>query len=115
MRPVEPLHYITDVGPDVVWVTNSDNTVVAVTKPLIEADTILGLGQATGKPVAIPLAHVRSVEARVPNVPRTALLAVSVGAAAISALYFGFIRHSGSHGVGVECGYDIRVDPIQYC
>lgn len=116
VRPVEPVHYIVDVAPDAVWVTKTDDTVVAVARPTLVTDTIFGFRPVTGNTVAIPLDQVRTVRASVVNPAKTVALAASVAVAFGGAMYYAFIRGSGESATnGVNCGYDILGDPILYC
>jgi hypothetical protein len=112
VRHVQPAAYLEDNSPPVVWVTYINNTVVTVAEPVFKRDTLRGMLQGTR--VKIPLGEIRSVEARVHDRTKTALLLSALGVAAISGLYFGFI--SKSEGAGSEgCGTDGYGDLIPEC
>jgi len=112
VRRIQPAEYLVDNAPSVVWVTDSSNTVVAVADPVIRRDTLRGMSQ--GARVKFPLGEIRSVEAKVLNRTRTALLLTALGIAAVSTLYVGFI--SKSKGAGLEgCGTDGYGDLVQEC
>jgi len=115
VRRVPPAEYLRTNSPDVVWVTYTNNAVVPVAQPEIAGDTLKGLRQGTSNPVTIPLDQVRSVQAKQPDHLKTAFLLTALGVGASSAVYFIYIRQAGPVTGGVDCGYDIRVDPIPYC
>lgn len=112
LRHVQPVAYFQDNSPSVAWVTDSNNTVVAVAEPVIKRDTLRGMLQGTR--IKIPLGEIRSVQAKVRDRTKTALLLVTLGVAAVSALYVGLI--SQSKGAGSEgCGTDGYGDLIPEC
>ena len=112
VRQIQPKTYFEDNAPSVVWVTYSSNTVVAVAEPVVKRDTLRGMSQ--GARVKIPLGEIRSVQAKVRDPTRTALLLTTMGVAAVSTLYVGFI--SKSKGAGLNgCGTDGYGDIIQEC
>ena len=112
VRQIQPKTYLEDNAPSVVWVTDSSNTVVAVADP----------GNQTGHPPGdvargarqVSPGEIRSVEAKVQDRTKTALLLTAMGIAAVSTLYVGFI--SKSKGAGLNgCGTDGYGDIIQEC
>jgi hypothetical protein len=103
---VQPARFIFEHSPDVVWVTYTNDSIVPVARPKIEGDTLWGMRQGTQEHVAIPLDQVRSVQAKVRNAAKTALLATALGVTAVSALYVGFISKAGSGDVSLDCGRD---------
>lgn len=112
IRSVPPKDYLENNAPPVVWVTYADNTMVPVTDAVIKRDTLRGLLQGVG--VKIPLADVRSVQARVPNHTKTLLLATGVGVATVSAMYFAFLS-KGSGGATVDCtGDEVTKHPDEH-
>jgi len=113
VRGVPPVQYLIDNSPEVVWVTDTSHTVVPVAEPVIKRDTLRGVWQ--GSRLKIPLSEIESVQARVPDHVKTALLAGTLGVAAVSALYFGFISQAGPGGDGTNCGLDARGDQITVC
>ena len=116
VRRVQAAEYFADNSPEVVWVTYTNDTVVAVAEPVIRRDTLRGMWPGTRDRVKIPLGEIRSVQARVPDHTRTAILVASLGVVTVSTLYFGVISKTGP-GVagGIECGVDRKGDVIQDC
>lgn len=118
VRRVQPTQYLAENAPLLVWVTYSDNTIVPLADPEIRRDTLRGLLQGKRERVKIPLAQIRSVEAKVPNRTKTALLLGGLGVAAVTSVYVLFVtQSSGGNGVGesVYCGTDTRGRPLGYC
>jgi hypothetical protein len=117
IRRVQPTEYLADNAPHLVWVTYGDNSIVPLADPEIRRDTLRGLLEGKRERVKIPLGQVRSVEAKVPNHTKTALLLGGLGVAAVSSVYFLLISQAGSNGVGesVYCGTDTRGRPLGYC
>jgi hypothetical protein len=117
VRRVQPVEYLADNAPEVVWVTDTNNTVVPVTEAVVTRDTLRGmeLSQGRGQRVKIPLGEIRSVQAKVPDHTKTALLAATLGVATVSALYFAYISKAGPGGNDTTCGLDSMGDPIQEC
>jgi hypothetical protein len=114
VRHVEPAALLTDAGPARVWVTQTDNTVVPVFDPLIRRDTLRG--KLNGARVKIPMTHIRSIQAKMPDHARTAILALVLGVAAVSTLYVvGVSQAGGPASNGITCGTTIRGDPILAC
>lgn len=112
VRPIQPTTYLVDNAPPVVWVTYSNNSVVQVAEPEIKRDTLRGM--LDGARVKIPLADIQSVEAKVHDRTKTALLVTSLGVAAVSTLYVGFISQSKGAG-SMGCGTDGYGDLLQEC
>ena len=113
VRRIEPVSYLADNAPPVVWVTDSNNAVVQVAEPEVRRDTLRGT--LDGARVKIPLGEIRSVEAKVKDGMKTALLVTTLGVAVVSGLYFGFISQAGSNTSDHDCGLDHNGDPIQDC
>lgn len=103
VRRVPPVEYLADKSPAVVWVTYNNNTVVSVADPEIRRDTLRGMLQ--GARVKIPLTDVQSVQAKVRDGTKTAILVTTLSAGVISAMYFGFIGKA-SGGSTVDCTSD---------
>lgn len=112
VRHIQPTTYLEDNAPPVVWVTYPNNTVVAVAEPVVKRDTLRGVLQ--GERVKIPLGEIRSVQAKVPDHTKTALLLTAMGVVAVSTLYVGFISKSKGEGLN-GCGTDGYGDVIQEC
>ena len=70
--PVSPATFVSSKAPGQVWVTKTDNSVVAVGSPHIVADTLTGF--VNGEYAEMPLASVQSMRARQPAPRRTVLL-----------------------------------------
>lgn len=114
VRHVEPAALLTDAGPARVWVTQTDNTVVPVFDPEIRRDTLRG--KLNGERVKIPVSRIVSIEAKVPDHRKTALLAVVLGVAAVSTVYAAAVSQAGGPASnGANCGNTIRGDPIGAC
>jgi len=113
VRPIHPATYLADNAPPVVWVTYSNNAVVQVAEPEVRRDTLRGV--LDGTRVKIPLGEIQTVEAKVHDRTKTALLVTSLGVAVVSALYVGFIAQAGSDESGHTCGLDREGDPLQDC
>ena len=114
VQPISPKTYLEDNAPPVVWVTyNNSSTAVSLAEPDFKRDTLRGTLQ--GARVKIPISEIQSVEARVHDGKKTALLLTGLGVAAISSLYFGFISQAGSNTSDQTCGLDREGDPLQSC
>jgi len=105
VRSVRAAEYLADKAPELVWVTDTNNTVVQVAEPQIKRDTLRGTVQGSRERVAIPLGEIRSVQAKVSDHRKTALLLAGVGVAVVSSMYFGFIA-GASGGSTVDCTSD---------
>jgi len=103
-RPIQPVVFVPAQGPDVVWVTAPDSSVVAVADPEVAGDTLRGTRRGTHEPVAIPLNTVRVVKARVPDHTKTALFVVGVIGLSTAAVYAIWVSKAGPHPEGVDCG-----------
>ena len=115
MRSVRPAQFIPQNSPEVVWVTYTNHPVVPLAQPEIAGDTLRGVRLGTRERVVIPLGQVGSVRAKEPDHVKTVLFLSGLGVAAVSAVYFVFVRQAGPSTDGVVCGYDKKVDPIPYC
>ena len=115
VRPIHPTTYLEVNAPPVVWVTYNDNKVVSVNEPEVRRDTLRGTLE--GARVKIPLADIQTVQAKVHDGGKTALLVGTIGVAAVSALYVGLISQSGSSNGGevVYCGVDKRGRSENFC
>ena len=113
VRHVQAVPYLADNNPAVVWVTSTHHTVVPLTAPVIRRDTLRGTWR--GERVKIPVSDIQTLQVRVPNHTKTALLGVALGVAGVSAVYFAFISQAGPGGDGTNCGLTIRGDQIQVC
>jgi hypothetical protein len=115
VQRVEPTQYFDRYAPPVVWVSYGDNTMVPVAQPEIRRDTLRGVLQ--GARVKIPLRDIRSVEAKAPNHTRTAILATTIGVAAVSSFYVLLASQGGggSSGDSVLCPPDVRGRAVNFC
>ena len=116
VRPIYPTTYLEEHAPPVVWVTYKNNTVVPVGEAEVRRDTLRGTLE--GARVKIPLAEIQTVEAKVRDGTKTALLLGTFGVVAVSTLYVAFISQSGSGGNGGEvvyCPVDVRGRPTGSC
>ena len=117
VRGVQPAEYLAMNSPEVVWVTYANNTLVPLAEPEIRRDTLRGMLQGQRERVKIPLADVRSVQARTPDHTKTAILATTLGVAAATSVYFLLVSQGGGSGSGesVSCGVDVKGRALQYC
>jgi len=98
----------------VVWVTYNNNTLVPVAEPEVRRDTLRGTLE--GERVKIPLTEIQSVQAKVRDGTKTALLLGGIGVAAISTLYVALISQAGSSGgEATFCPVDKRGRSEGYC
>jgi hypothetical protein len=104
VKRIEPAQYLEENSPQLVWVTYTNNTVVLVLDPEIRRDTLRGLLQ--GARVRIPMVEIQSVQARVLDPTKTAILLGAMGVAAVSSMYFMFISKSGPEGITIDCAND---------
>lgn len=112
VRSVQPVTYLEANAPPVVWVTYGDNAAVPVGDPEIKRDTLRGTLQ--GARVKIPLSEIRSVQAKVPNHTKTALLATTLGVAVVSSMYFAFLSN-GAGSASVDCtGDEVTKHPDEH-
>jgi hypothetical protein len=103
VRNIPPAEYLADHNPPMVLVTYSNRTVVSVREPEVRRDTLRGTLQ--GERIKIPLSEIQSVQARVGDRTKTALLLTTVGVAVVSSMYFGFIAKANG-GSTVDCTSD---------
>jgi hypothetical protein len=103
VRSISPAEYLADHNPPMVLVTYSNQTVVSVREPEVRRDTLRGTLQ--GERIKIPLSEIQSVQARVGDRTKTALLLTTVGVAVVSSMYFGFIAKANG-GSTVDCTSD---------
>lgn len=114
VRQVQPVEYLANNAPEMVWVTDTNNTVVQVAEPEIKRDTLRGTVQGSRERVAIPLGDIRSVQAKLHDHTKTALLATTLGVGVVATMYFGFIAN-GSGGSTVDCtGDEVTKHPTEH-
>ena len=87
-----PAQFVATKSPRMVWVTKTDNTVVALQSPQIIADTLGGF--VKGDFIEMPLSSVQVLRARQAAPRRTLLLVGGVTVASVLALGIAF--HSAS-------------------
>ncbi len=85
-----PQQFIDTKRPGQVWVTTPDNSVVALSHPEVQGDTLVGFANGTYR--AMPMADVKLIRARVAAPYRTALL---VGAGAVAGVALLVARKPG--------------------
>lgn len=84
--------------PALIVVTYDDYSEVPVAQPRLDHDTIFGTWEGLNEPVALPLSHVRRVDAVQRDSRRTTLLVLGlVGATAVTT--YGFVRAVTDHGM----------------
>lgn len=114
VRRIQPVEYLADNSPEVVWVTDTSNSVLPVADAEIKRDTLKGTWQ--GARVKIPLGGIRSVQTRVHDHTKTALLLTTLGAVAVTSFYFVLAAQGGAGGPGgVYCPNDVKGRPLGYC
>jgi hypothetical protein len=107
LRPVAPAEYIPKYGPDVVWVTAADKTVVPVAGPQVTRDTLTGTRMGTQEQITLPLKDVTKVSAKMHDPGKTAILIVGIGTFTVAMLYEYWVSNKGPNTAGVDCGvYD---------
>ena len=104
VRPVQPAQLTPEYGPDVVWVTRTNNTVLQVVEPVMKRDTLRG--KLNGERVRIPLSEIRSVQAKLPDHKKTAILFTTVGVGVIATMYVGLVSKAGAGTYVVDCTRD---------
>lgn len=113
VRHIQPAEYLEAHAPQVVWVTYANNTVVLVADPEVRRDTLRGLLQ--GARVKIPLSEIQSVQAKVRDHTKTAILATTVGVAVVSSMYVGFIGKGSAKGTTIDCtGDEVTKHPDEH-
>ena len=111
---VRPAEFIQTRGPEVVWVTTSDQARIPVAQPQIVGDSLEGRRQGCPHDaVAISLRDISFVEARLPSTMRTALLLTVVSAATIGAS-FAFAAGVDRSGASSGCG-TTKGAPLPFC
>ena len=117
VRPIHPTTYLEVNAPPFVLVTyKNNNTVVSVGDPEVRRDTLRGTLE--GARVKIPLADIQTVQAKVHDGTKTALLLGTLGVAAVSSLYVAFISQAGSGSSGTDvvyCPVDVRGYRPTFC
>lgn len=83
----QPAEFIPRVKPDVVVVIYKDNSQVAVAKPRVIGDTLVGTWVGLGEPVAVPWSDVQRIDAKQRSGKRTALLIAGVALMAAGGTY----------------------------
>jgi hypothetical protein len=112
VQHIQPTDYLENHTPPVVWVTYANNTVVLVADPEVRRDTLRGLLQ--GARVKIPLSEIQSVQAKVRDHTKTAILATTLGVAVLSTMYVAFIG-KGSGKAGIDCtGDEVTKHPDEH-
>ena len=115
VRQVEPAQFIQKNYPPLVWVTQTNNSVVTVADAQIVLDTLFGTRPGTKDPVAIPLSDVRAVKAKARDGMKTGLLASVLGVGSVSAMYILLFSKSGSGKSGPDCfGDEVRKHPEEH-
>jgi hypothetical protein len=113
VQHIQPAEYLENHNPPVVWVTYANNTVVLVADPEVRRDTLRGMLQ--GARVKIPLSEIHSVQAKVRDHTKTAILATTLGVAVVSSMYVGFVGKGSGKPTGIDCtGDEVTKHPDQY-
>lgn len=115
VKSVQPAEYIPQHSPAVVWVTQTDNTVVPVAQPRIDGDTLRGTLRGLQEPVAISLKEIQTVQARMSSPQRTVILISSLGVITTAVVYTILTAgNSGNNGGNPAC-LDAHGDPMSAC
>jgi len=101
-----PAHFVATKSPGMVWVTKTDNTVVALQSPQIIADTLGGF--VKGDFIEMPLSSVLSMRARQAAPRRTALLLSGLTLGGAVALAIALHSPQGAPPGVLEC---VNVEP----
>ncbi len=101
-----PAQFVATKSPRMVWVTKTDNTVLALQSPQIIADTIGGF--VKGDFIELPLSSVLSMRARHPAPRRTALLVSGLTLGGAVALAVALHSPHGAPPGVLEC---INIEP----
>jgi len=104
VRPIQPAEYLEDNAPPVVWVTYTDNTVVSIAEAEVRRDTLRGMLQ--GARVKIPLSEIQSVQARVRDGRKTAIVLTVLGIGAVTGIYLQWVSKSGPDALTIDCAND---------
>lgn len=83
----QPGQFIPQARPNMVVVTYNDNSQVPVSAPRVSGDSLLGTWAGLGEPVAVPLSHVRRIEAVQRDKKRTTLLIAGIVAGTVAGGY----------------------------
>jgi hypothetical protein len=101
VRQVQPLQFIPQHTPALVWVTTTGDAVVPVARPQIDGDTLRGTWAGTDRPLAIPLQGIQSVQAKTPATARTILVGATL--AVVTGAILWSVTKTGSSGQTVPC------------
>jgi hypothetical protein len=103
LQPVgDPARFISEARPQVVYATHTSGAVVAVARPRVSGDTLLGTREGLSLPVALPLSQVERVEAVQRDKKRTTLMIV--GVTAVTATLGILVAQAGA---GEACDYSL--------
>lgn len=103
LQPVsDPAAFISATNPQVVYATHNSGSVVAVAQPRISGDTLLGVRQGLSRPVALPLSHLRRIQAVQRDRTRTTVTVA--GITTITAVV-GFLLLQKTGDQGPSCDY----------
>ena len=97
-----PSQYVSTKAPGLVWVTKTDNSVVALGSPHVVGDTLTGFVQG-GEYLEMPLSSVQSMRANVAAPRRTALLVGSIAVVGAVATAFAIHTTSGGNNLFTGC------------
>jgi peptidase E len=106
----DPATFIPKANPDVIVVTYTDNSQIAVEKPRVARDSLFGTWAGVDEPVAVPLSQVRRMDAVQRDKGRTTL-AVAVGAGLMAAGVAAFTIVTSRDGK--NCDYSYQPPTVQ--
>ena len=115
VKAVQPAEYIPEHSPAVVWVTQTNKTVVPVAQPRIVGDSLKGTWQGLQEPVAISLKEIETVQAKMPSSKRTILLFSSLGVISTAVIYTILTAGNSGNNSGNPACLDAHGDPIGAC
>lgn len=103
VQPVQqPTQYIPHMNPDIVVVTFNDNSKVAVAKPHMSGDTLIGTWAGLGEAVVAPLNQVQRIDAVQRDRKRTTFLIAGLAAFTAVGVYAVI---QATNGGGRVCDY----------
>ena len=113
VRSVQPAQYIPAHHPLIVWVTYNDDSYVPVAQPHIVGDSLQGTWQGLQEPISIPLNHIQTVQARMPDHKRTVIFFTTMALVSGAVAYT--VATAGNGGKPNACGFDKNGQPLMYC
>jgi hypothetical protein len=109
VRPVaHPAEFIARAHPVIISVTYKDGSQIPVAEPHMSGDTLIGIWDGLGEPVAVPLTEVQQIDARQRSQGRTRLLIGGLTALTAATVYV--VVHATQSGA--NCDYSYTPDEV---